>query len=88
MGLGIPLGIHFMTIHRTATCSWSLQPSSAAELVDSLRRTGLQAVQLALSPVVGDPEQWDEVFDRLDGEGIEIISEQFIHCLEPQNQPT
>tara|TARA_Y100000589_G_scaffold7018_1_gene6003 strand:+ start:7238 stop:8092 length:855 start_codon:yes stop_codon:yes gene_type:complete len=74
MGLGIPLGIHLMTIHRTATCSWSLQPSSAAELVDSLRRTGLQAVQLAISPVVGDPERWDEVFDRLDGEGIEIIS--------------
>ena len=74
MGLGIPLGIHLMSIHRTATCSWSLQPSTAEELVDRLRPTGLRAVQLALTPVVRDPDRWADVFARLDDEGIEIVS--------------
>jgi len=63
-----------MSIHRTATCSWSLQPSTPEELVDRLRRTGLRAVQLALTPVVRDPDRWAAVFDGLADDGIEIVS--------------
>lgn len=63
-----------MTIHRIATCSWSLQPADPGELLDRLRQTGLQAVQLALTPVVRDPDRWGTVFDRLADAGIGIVS--------------
>jgi sugar phosphate isomerase/epimerase len=39
-------------IQRTVgVCSWSLQPTSVAELIDRLRAAGVDRVQLALDPV-------------------------------------
>lgn len=36
---------------RVGVCSWSLHPASAAELVERVRATGADAVQLALDPL-------------------------------------
>ncbi|MBW7905096.1 MAG: sugar phosphate isomerase/epimerase [Phycisphaerae bacterium] len=47
---------------RVGVCSWSLQPKSPADLVDRLRATGLEAIQLALDPL-GDPP-WDMAITR------------------------
>lgn len=43
---------------RLAVCSWSLQPTSPAELAARTREAGLRAVQLALDPI--RTGAWDE----------------------------
>lgn len=63
-----------MPIHRIATCSWSLQPEGPESLVDHLAKTGLKAVQLALTPLVADPNRWSDAFSRLEAAGIEVLS--------------
>tara|TARA_B100001059_G_scaffold229209_1_gene261441 strand:- start:73 stop:951 length:879 start_codon:yes stop_codon:yes gene_type:complete len=63
-----------MSIHRIATCSWSLQPEDPESLVDRLKKTGLKAVQLALTPLVTDPTRWSDTFSRLEAAGIEVLS--------------
>ena len=57
-----------------AVCSWSLQATSPAELVERIRATGARAVQLALTPVAEKPEVWGGVFEALASAGIEIAS--------------
>ncbi|HMQ14347.1 MAG TPA: sugar phosphate isomerase/epimerase family protein [Phycisphaerae bacterium] len=47
---------------RVGVCSWSLQPKSPADLVDRLRATGLEAIQLALDPLGDAP--WDMAITR------------------------
>lgn len=55
-------------------CSWSLRPSSPAELAQRVRACGLAAVQLALDPI--RTGQWDEqeCVDELARAGVEIRS--------------
>jgi L-ribulose-5-phosphate 3-epimerase len=59
---------------RLGVCSWSLRPEGPADLVESVRRTGLRVVQLALDPL--RTGEWDEqeTLRVLDGAGIEIAS--------------
>jgi L-ribulose-5-phosphate 3-epimerase len=59
---------------RVAVCSWSLRPQSAAELIESLSAAGLDAVSLALSPIVDQPQQWDGAIRALRSAGINIVS--------------
>lgn len=59
---------------RVAVCSWSLQPRSPAALVDLLASAGLDAVSLALSPLVEQPRQWGGTIDMLRDAGITIVS--------------
>ena len=59
---------------RLAVCTWSLQPRSVNELVDSVRATGLDAVQLALEPIRTGAMPLDEVRDALGAAGIRIVS--------------
>lgn len=57
-----------------AVCSWSLRPTSPADLVEQIRATGVPGVQLALDPLrLG---QWDEneTVTRLGDAGIRIVS--------------
>jgi sugar phosphate isomerase/epimerase len=57
-----------------AVCSWSLQPTSPADLVTKIRSANVPGVQLALDPIrLGE---WDEIetVSLLDGAGIEIVS--------------
>lgn len=57
-----------------AVCSWSLQATNTAELVQRVRATGARAVQLALTPIVEKPDAWHGVFDALAAAGIEVAS--------------
>ena len=64
-------------MNRTAVCSWSLRPSSPADLADLCDACGLRAVQLWLDPV----RQWqwrpDAVGSLLRSSGIAIVSGMF-----------
>ena len=60
--------------HRVGVCSWSLQPSSATDLVAKVRATGLSAVQLHLDPL--RTGEWPErpALDALEEAGIAVLS--------------
>lgn len=59
---------------RIGVCSWSLRPVSPGEVIDALERVGLNCVQLALGPIVGQPTVWGSAVSRLRCAGIEIAS--------------
>ncbi|MDP6546326.1 MAG: sugar phosphate isomerase/epimerase family protein [Phycisphaerae bacterium] len=61
---------------RLGVCSWSLQPSSVDELIEKLNQIGIEKVQLALDPLVAEPE-WSGSGAMLAGAGIEIVSGMF-----------
>lgn len=60
--------------HRLGVCSWSLAPSSPADLVAQLTDTGVRAVQLALDPLRTGEWSLDETTDALDAAGIAVVS--------------
>ncbi len=62
---------------RLAVCSWSLQPTSPAELVERLTNTGVKRVQLALDPLRDEPQVWGDTPKRLADAGIDIASGMF-----------
>jgi sugar phosphate isomerase/epimerase len=55
-------------------CSWSLRPRSPQALLDSLRQADMDAVQLALSPIVHDPAAWGDAIEELRRANIAILS--------------
>ena len=55
-------------------CSWSLQPIGPKLLVEQIRECGLDAVQLALNPLVNDPRDWADTFMYLEDAGIRVLS--------------
>lgn len=57
---------------RIGVCSWSLQPKSPQDLLQSLAATGLRAVQLALDPI--RTGAWNEAETRSALKGIEVLS--------------
>ncbi|MDY7109775.1 MAG: sugar phosphate isomerase/epimerase family protein [Planctomycetota bacterium] len=63
-----------MSIPRLGVCSWSLQARDPQHLLEAVDRCGLDAVQLALSPLVAGPDRWGEAFRILDEAGINIFS--------------
>lgn len=63
-----------MASRTLAVCSWSLRPRDPAELASRLRASGLQAVQLDLTPIVDDPATWRGTMEVLDGAGIRVVS--------------
>ena len=62
-----------MTSRRLAICSWSLRPRDPVALVAFTQQCGVDSVQLALVPVLEDP-QWSGVSAILQEEGVEILS--------------
>ncbi|NJL31061.1 MAG: sugar phosphate isomerase/epimerase [Phycisphaerales bacterium] len=60
-----------------AVCSWSLKPKSPADLVEKVCNTGLSRVQLALKPLVLEPQVWSDVPRQLARAGIGIASGMF-----------
>jgi L-ribulose-5-phosphate 3-epimerase len=56
-----------------AVCSWSLEPRSPQQLVDRVRATSLDRVQLDLLPLLGDPA-WSDTAPILADAGIAIES--------------
>jgi len=59
---------------RIGVCSWSLRPQSPAELAERVRACGLDAVQLALTPLVGDDRLLDATRTELSRAGIDVRS--------------
>ena len=55
-------------------CSWSLQPIGPKLLVDLVKETGLEAVQIALNPLITQPRDWADTFMYLQDAGISILS--------------
>jgi len=62
---------------RTGVCSWSLKPKDPAELIAQLAGLGISRVQLAMSPMVDDPETWGNAIGELRSAGVEVISGMF-----------
>jgi sugar phosphate isomerase/epimerase len=59
---------------RLAVCTWSLQPTSPAELIEKLKQIGLPRVQLALDPIRENPQVWGSVGEALRESGFSIVS--------------
>lgn len=57
-----------------AVCSWSMQPGSPEGLCEAMEAIGIRRVQLALSPLLREPEVWSGTFELLRDRGIAIIS--------------
>lgn len=55
-------------------CSWNTKPHDADDLINSLKALGLKKVQLGLKPLHEKPEAWANVKERLQEQGIEIVS--------------
>lgn len=62
---------------RLGVCSWSLQPTSAEDLVSRMAEVGLDRVQLALCPLLDDPQGFADVGRRLEDAGVGILSGMF-----------
>lgn len=63
-----------MSIPRLGVCSWSLQARDPRHLRELVDQTGLDAVQLALSPLVHEPGTWSGALEALNDAGISILS--------------
>lgn len=63
--------------NRLAVCSWSLHPTSPADLADRLVSIGILRVQLEIDPLRKNPELWGNCADVLAEQGIAIASGMF-----------
>ncbi|MEX0744081.1 MAG: sugar phosphate isomerase/epimerase family protein [Phycisphaeraceae bacterium] len=66
---------------RIGVCSWSLHPANAVELVDHVAACGIDRVQLALNPLIGQPETWSDVGERCAAAGI-VLRSGMIGCAD------
>ncbi|MBX3355990.1 MAG: sugar phosphate isomerase/epimerase [Phycisphaeraceae bacterium] len=64
-----------MSVERSiGVCSWSLRPESPARLAEQVRSIPLDAVQLALVPLIEQPRQWCDAIAILRAEGVRVLS--------------
>jgi sugar phosphate isomerase/epimerase len=62
---------------RIGVCTWSLQPGSPAELIQTIKSLGIRRAQLALSPMVEDAVTWGGAVTELRAAGIDVVSGMF-----------
>jgi sugar phosphate isomerase/epimerase len=62
---------------RLAVCSWSLQATNPADLIQRTRATGVARLQLALDPMREEPGVWGVAPRQLEQAGIEVVSGMF-----------
>jgi len=62
---------------RLGLCSWSVQPTSVADLVTKMNQAGINCVQLNLMPLLKDLDDWQNTTATLTDAGIRIISGMF-----------
>lgn len=62
---------------RLAVCSWSLRPTSPADLLDALAAIGISRVQLALDPLRENPSVWGQFAEQARARGVTIVSGMF-----------
>jgi L-ribulose-5-phosphate 3-epimerase len=63
-----------MPLASLGTTSWSLAPDNPADLVNLVHATGLNALQLGLSPIVTDRAKWATAVPRLIEANITLLS--------------
>jgi sugar phosphate isomerase/epimerase len=63
-----------MPLASLGTTSWSLAPDNPADLVNLVHATGLNALQLGLSPIVTDRAKWATTVPRLIEANITLLS--------------
>jgi L-ribulose-5-phosphate 3-epimerase len=63
-----------MSIPRLGVCSWSLQAPDPGHLLEAVNVSGLDAIQLGLSPLLAEPDTWRDTFRILDEAGIDVFS--------------
>lgn len=68
---------HHPLANRLAVCSWSLQPTDPADLIEKVSQTGLNAIQLALDPVRAKPLVWGEIGEEVAAAGMKLVSGMF-----------
>lgn len=66
-----------LAMERLAVCSWSLQPTTPAELADRLEATGIKRVQLALDPLRENPATWGKIAEVFASRGLRIVTGMF-----------
>src|SRR2546430_1418438 len=62
---------------RLAVCSWSLQPTSPAELLRHLHEIGLSRLQIALDPLRENPAVWGSLETLCTKAGVTFASGMF-----------
>lgn len=64
-------------LSRLAVCSWSLQPTGPAHLVQQLQAIGLNRIQIDLDPLREQPAVWGEAQELFIRNGIDVVSGMF-----------
>jgi sugar phosphate isomerase/epimerase len=64
-------------LSRLGVCSWSLQPTDPANLVQQLKAIGLNKIQIDLDPLRENPAVWGKAAEVLAQNKIEIVSGMF-----------
>ena len=59
---------------RVGVCSWSLQASGTDALLEAMNPLDVPLIQLALTPIIENPDPWKDVFSRLSDNGFRIAS--------------
>jgi L-ribulose-5-phosphate 3-epimerase len=59
---------------RVGVCSWSLRPTALGHLIETLEQSGIDAIQLALTPLTQNPGHWADSFARFSDSGITVLS--------------
>ena len=61
-------------INRVGVCSWSLQPSSAQDLLAKLDACAIHRVQIALNPLAADGSELSVITQAIDQGKLELCS--------------
>ncbi len=73
-------------IDRLAVCSWSLQPSTPADLITKLKQIGLHRVQLAIDPL-REGGAWADTAAQFKAAGITVASGMMMTVGEDYTTP-
>lgn len=63
-----------MGVRHIGVCTWSLQPEGPDQLIQAVQALPVDGVQLAVSPVLRDPDAWSGIVDRLAETGRPVLS--------------
>lgn len=63
-----------MGVRHIGVCTWSLQPDGAEELIDAVVALPVRGVQLAISPILHNPDSWAGVVQRLADNNRPVLS--------------
>lgn len=72
-----PSPIPLSLTNRLAVCSWSLQPTTPAELFARLETLGIARIQCALDPLREAPEVWGRLGYLSSQHGVSLVSGMF-----------